>query len=142
MEAPLSTLESFSSKKRQNCVGSLTRKVIKAVQPGVRGKCLNRSWAKSVGVECLKTGTALSLVGGRATFSLEEFLPWTSMNLKNFNAGPRTEDYLITVKSWESFQVMSLHVISIWPRFDASKFICYDSSDNVSLHVSFSVPHH
>ena len=109
MEAPLSSIESFSSKKRQNTVGSLTRKVIKAVQPGVRGKCLNRNWGKSVGVECLKTATALSLVGGRATFSLEEFIPWTKLNLKNFNAGPSTEDYLIPVKSWESFQVLILN---------------------------------
>ena len=105
LEAPLSSIENFSSKKRQKTVGSLTRKVIKAVQPGVRGKCINQWWSKSVGVKSLKTATARSLVGYRATFSLADFLPWPKMNLKNFNSGPNAEDYLIPVKSWESFQV-------------------------------------
>ena len=95
-----------SSNKRQKTIGSLVRKAIKAVQPGVRGKCVNNSWAKSVTVARLKTQTAISLVGDREFFSLEDFLPWAKMNLKCFNSGPRTLDYLIPVTSWEAFQVI------------------------------------
>ena len=102
----LSAIENLSSNKRQKTIGSLVRKAIKAVQPGVRGKCVNNSWAKSVTVARLKTQTAISLVGDREFFSLEDFLPWAKMNLKCFNSGPRPLDYLIPVTSWEAFQVI------------------------------------
>ena len=106
MEETLASIENLPSKSRQKSIASLTRKVIKAVQPGVRGKCVNQWWSKSIGLENLKTHTARAIVGVRASFSLQDFLPWTKMNLKNFNSGPNMDDYLIPVKSWESFQVI------------------------------------
>ena len=86
-------------------VRSLSRKVIKAVRPGVRGKGVNQHWSKTVDVKSLKSAISISMVKGLARFSLEQFLPWEKMRVKEFNTGPVAQDFLIPVKSWDCFQV-------------------------------------
>ena len=86
---------------------SMSRKVIRAVSPGVKGKGVNLHWCKTVEVKSLKLATCLSMVTGRSTFSLDQFLPWEKMKLRDYNAGPDAQDFLIPVKSWEYFQVNS-----------------------------------
>ena len=83
----------------------MSRKVIRAVSPGVKGKGVNQHWCKTVEVKSLKLATCVSMVSGRSTFSLDQFLPWQKMRLRDYNAGPDAQDFLIPVKSWECFQV-------------------------------------
>ena len=75
------------------------------MSPGVKGKGVNKHWSARVEAKALKLATCISMVSDRASFSLEEFLPWEKMKIKHYNAGPDAQDFLIPVKSWECFQV-------------------------------------